>query len=302
MGFPQSWAKVEVQSQDSPDQQLLATVNGVFVDWDWVLIGPDGQVVLPAASRPGSRAFSLRLPLTSKRTQLEFTAIDPFGKVRQETLILVYPDYVSGTLAAGALPSLGNSWNVGIGLTSLSYTQSLVNPFSEIALTPKIAFQHPLSNRWDIGASSFVNAVSLHSSQSDMKAYFLGINGRVGYSLPFVPKPWTLSLAGGLYYTTMITSGVAFGFRNMLGPQIFPTVRRSLGPKKMLGAYFKYSPVDQAGSFGFSSHETAGGLSYTRLLKNRKSISYTLDYSRISINLAETITASSLTGGVAYGF
>ena len=303
LAFFDKTVPIRIEEEGSPDQQLVATVHGVFSHQDWGLIGPDKTVLASAANTVPKQKFEIKVILTSKKTPIHFIAIGPSGKTEEATVDILYPEYESSSEGSNELPSLGDSWGVALGVTSSTFSQTGLSDLSEVALTPKVSYQHPLNNHWDIGGNLFL-AVPIFTNLNGINAYFFGANVRAGYSIPFIPKPWTLSLAGGGYFTTMFTNGQAFGYRNMFGPQIFPVLRRSLGEKDMLGTYFKYSPVSQGGAaFSFASHELATGISFTRLLPKRRSVSLTLDYSKISVDVyPNTATNSAFTGSVAYGF
>lgn len=304
LGFFNATVPVEILKEGSPDQEIVATLKGRFKHGQWNLLGPDQNILSPMDPEEQKRPFELKVPLTSDRTPVHFISVGPFGKVEEATVFIVYHNYVSSSEGANELPSLGGGWGVGLGVSSITYSQTTLPDLSEIALTPKVSYQHPLSHHWDLGGNIFMTALPITTNQSGVSAYFLGINVRAGYSLPIIPKPWTLSIAVGGYYTTMTSSGRDFGYRNMFGPQVFPVLRRSLGPKNMIGTYFKYSPVTGGGSpFNFSSHELATGLSLTHLLANRKSISFTLDYSQITVQISPIVaTNTAITGGASYGF
>ena len=302
LSFPEPQAGVRVEEEGTPNQKIIAILKGVFSREDWSLIVVDQGFLAHSKRTEATAPFSIKIPLTGVETAVHLSAIDPHGHVQDETVVIVYPQFLSGSQGATEIPSLGKILTVGLGVTSISYSQTGFPDLSEIVLTPKITYQQPLKGAWDAGGSLYMTALPLHSDQNNMTAYFLGVNARIGYTLPMIPKPWTLSVAVGAYYTTMFTSGIGFGFRDLWGPQIFPVLRRDLTHGNIVSACFKYSPVTSGSSVGFSNHELAAAVSYIHLLPNLRSISGTLDYSNIQIRLPTgNASDSSITLGAAYG-
>lgn len=250
---------VRIEDEGLPTQQIFATIDGTFSLDGWSLMNPDGEAMVASDRTSQNAAFHTDILLTGTKTPVQLKAISPEGKLQAEDLVIVYPQFVGAALAANEIPSLGHGWVMGLGVTSINYTQTSLPSLSEVALTPKVSYQVPLKNGWDFGANTYMTAAPLSTNQSNMTAYFLGINARFGYKLPFIRSPWTLSVAGGGYFTTMFTSGSSFGFRNMLGPQVFPVLRLSVSKLNSLATYFKYSPVTAIGSLGFGSHSSPRG-------------------------------------------
>lgn len=295
--------EVRVENQGSPDQKVVAILKGSFDRKDWALIG-SRKLVIVSRSHNGKVSFSTAVPLTGRQTVLRLWGVGPnYNEFERAAVVISYPQFVRGSQAVSEIPSLGEHWNIGLGLTTISYTQTSFAGINEVALTPKILYQEPLSDNWDIGGSVFMTAATLSTSQSGVSASFLGVNARIGYRLPFIPSPFSLSIATGLYYTTMFTSGETFGFQNMIGPQVFPVLRLDLSHGNSMGAYFKYSPVTSPSSVGFASHEFATGLAYTHLLPGGHSVSVTFDYSYLQVNVAgASATSTNVTIGASYGF
>lgn len=304
LGFYPGSVSIEVENEGTPNQVTHATLRGAYSRSNWRLLGPEREILSNSTGERALMPFEVKVQLTGIRTPVRFTAVGPHGLTQEDSVIVIYPAYVAGSEGSNEIASLGSGWAVALGITSSSFSETGLANFTEVSLTPKISYQHPLSSNWDLGGNIFITAVPLLTSESGVSAYFLGVNARAGYRLPWLSKPWTLSLAGGIYYTTMFTSGRTFGFTNMVGPQLFPTLRRTIGERYMAGIYTKYSPVTSGGApLSFSSHELATGGSFTVLLPNRRTISVTLDYSYISVNVSPLVaTNSAFTGGVTYGF
>jgi hypothetical protein len=206
--------------------------------------------------------FTLRVPAKSEKTEIQLIAVDAKGQLRSETLIAEIPNYTT-RLAEASTPSR-LSMSVGLQPSYITYSEERVTSFTQTALTAKASASYLLfPPNWDVAGSAFYTLLPLSHTQPTA-ARFLGLNFRVGYKTPWLSGPWELRLMGGWYYTTMFVSDLSYGFRNMNGPQLFPTARRTLGNGAIAGAYFKFSPVtDGLSPLSLSNREIAAGLSYS---------------------------------------
>ena len=137
--------------------------------------------------------------------------------------------------------------------------------------------------RWLSGVSGYVTLFPItHSGASqDVTIRFIGVNGRAGYVFQSVPKPWSLSIMGGVYYVAGIASTVDLGgFVNVMGPQIYPAIRYSRSNGDQVSGYFKFSPLSAGFSLlSMANRELATGVSYTF---TRARLSVLGDYSDLS--------------------
>jgi hypothetical protein len=177
--------------------------------------------------------------------------------------------------------------------------------FSEDAVTIKAEYRFLLfPPYWDLSVGSFFTASPLSTNQSGVDARFLGVNLRLGYRLPFIHEPWEFHIFGGAYYTTMFVTNNAFGYRNELGPQLFPTLRRFFKNGDGISVYFKYSPVTSGFSALTSSNrEIAVGGSWLLRLRNQHLVSFSLDYSNVSLDfptLSSSLQVNVINFGVGY--
>jgi|GEM_PF-1202146 len=196
----------------------------------------------------------------------------------------------------------------GIGITSLSYTQTGRADYTAIMTTVKVSANYLLfPPKWDLGFSGFMNVASLSkSASSDIRA--IGTNLRVGYIFPEVKAPWRLSLYGGWYYSTMFASDSTFGYQNVSGPQLYPAIRRTLDNGCAVSAYLKFSPISSSGGImKLSNNETAIGFGFF-IPGEGRTYGITLDMARISFSQEspdeETVsiqsTSLSLGGSVTF--
>lgn len=265
--------------------------------------------------------FKIIVPIFERQTFLQFRVVGPTGEVKKLVIGITLPEVVE--------PVRPGNWNftLSLGYTRSNYSQTYYNPISMSGLTVKgSARYHVKPSRWDIGTTIYYTALPLsHSWQktktgstpaanvpSSLEIRFLGVNVRVGYQLPNIAQPWTVVLMGGFYYTTMMVNATmpastidrTPGYRDQMGPQIFPYIRRALGSDQALGFYFKYSPItDGVGSVSLSNREMASGLSYVRSIFNKKQAIFAVDYSKLDFaKPGGAISLQTLSGSIGYGF
>jgi hypothetical protein len=258
----------------------------------------DGRQVAPGENGE----FTSQVLIRGDLTRVEVFTINPLGEVEKEIVVLEYKEW--GKLKKSMYLI------AGLGYTTIDYKQSRASDFFQTGLTGKISWNYLIfPPNWDFAASAFYTVMPLSSNDPATKARFLGINGRFGYVLPSVREPWRVSILFGLYYATMfVTPGAdglyKFGFKNMSGPQLFPTVRRALKNKDAIYGYFKFSPIANSFSLlSLSSRELAMGSGYTHPLAGGKTITGSLDYANLDLTiLGDNVVSNSLTIGLSYGF
>ncbi len=285
---------------------------GVYYRSGWKLTFQNKEI--PLNDRGG---FRLEIPISKSERVFEFEAIGPKGEIEKEIIEI-------GSVKKSMEKSIGHikgDRNIiddvtpiepepkkfflvpGIGYSSISYTQSGITDYSMSAVTAKVSINYTLVPKvWDFGFSTYYTAMQLSKSTAE-KMNFLGINLRFGYLIPNISTEWFLSIYGGWYYTTTFVTSNSFGYFNLSGPQLYPSIRKVLGNGDIIGAYFKYSPIASSLSLlSLSNRELGGGISYVRLLPNDHSIGATLDISNIFLTFENIITkTNSLTFGIQYG-
>ena len=191
----------------------------------------------------------------------------------------------------------------GLGITHLNYTQTGQANYTAMMTTVKVSANYLLfPPKWDLGFTGFMNLFSLSKSASpDIRA--IGMNLRIGYIFPEVQAPWRLSVYGGWYYSTMFASDGAFGYQNVSGPQLYPSIRRTLDNGCAISSYLKFSPISSAlGIMKLSNSEMAIGFGYF-IPGQARTYGITLDLARISLS-SDTIdiqsTSLSLGGSVTF--
>jgi hypothetical protein len=194
----------------------------------------------------------------------------------------------------------------GLGFTTSNYLSAERINYSSEALTVKGAVSYRLSPQWEVGGNVFYTAFFLSKSDPATDVRYLGLNARVGYTVPWLTDPWSLSLCAGMYQLSMSVTNDQFGFSGLTGPQLFPVIRRKLSEFDSLSGYLKLSTVS-SGSLNvtdLTNREIAAGIHYSRALgKSGTRLGLTVDYSDLSVGLfGFPMTLKTLTLGTALSF
>jgi hypothetical protein len=248
----------------------------------------------------GNGVFSLVLPLEYGKNHFVFEAYGPNGERENETITIAGSDGPSRLNA-----NRPNRWYFfpGLAISSVSTKQTEFGNYNTLALTPKLSLNYRLKpGVFDLGLSAFSTTYQF-SKTTSAKANYIGLNARLGYLLPAFDSNWFLSIYGGWYYTTMVVSNRSFGYVDISGPQIYPTVRYVMENGDAISAYLKFSPVSEKLSLmNISNREIAGGLGYIWILENGQSFSLNLDVSNIILSReSKTVENDSVSIGVQYG-
>jgi hypothetical protein len=247
--------------------------------------------------------ISAIVPITEKETMARFVYIDALGKYYEEQMKIIVPSYE--ILSGKKVIKEGNPLilSPGLGYTTLSYNQTGISEFTQGGISLKVSISKRIGeSRWDIGGLIYGTLLPIGASLANVDARFLGLNFRAGYQLPWLKAPWRLALYFGGYYTTMLVTNRTFGYQHQIGPQIYPFLARDFGSQHTVSTYLKFAPVMSA-SFvpSLDNAEIAAGLSYSYKLKNKSSISFSLDYASLKIFFEnKTVTSNTLTFGAGY--
>ncbi len=273
-----------------------------------------------------TRNFAFAVPISGEKTVLAVKVVNPQNKAKTVKLMVYFSKW--STLQTGLLvddqpyqtksreaeaqeselstegqsPSADRrtSFEISLGGSSIAYSESGVPDFTMTGVTGKLSLLSSLSPRkWDFLANAFATLLPLSSNRVDTTVRFAGLNGRLGYHL-IDESSWILSLQAGLYYSTMLVSTNAFGFKNMLGPSGTVSLRFILGLTDAVGLYLKYAIV---AGLSPTDRELAMGANYAHTLDNGHPVIVSLDYSAFDFVLLETaITSSSISASIGYGF
>jgi hypothetical protein len=251
-------------------------------------------------SETGDVEIKIPVEPHSSTVVVPFRVVGPLGEVQEEKVTfgiihrIQIPEDPSRIYFT---PEAGVSW--------ISYRETSKTDYSEFALTLKASARRQIFNpSWDIASNAFFTAFPLNQNYA-ASARFLGVNFRLGYTLPLIQAPWKVSLHGGWYYTTMRVAQNQFGFTNMAGPQIFSVIQRTLKSNDIARGYIKISPVSSSATsslWSFKNRELALGGAYVHFLPNGHTLLATIDWARFDIVFPrQTIQVNSLTIGAGYG-
>lgn len=198
-------------------------------------------------------------------------------------------------------PEKRSGFSLNLSYTSLSYDQTNVSHFTQTSLTGRFGAYYRLSSQWDLAGSFYLTALPIKTNQTGIDARSLGVNGRLGYRLPFIREPWRITLMGGAYYTSTTATNDAFGY-NLIGPQLYPSIRRAIGSSNAISLYFKASPLD---GISFANRELAAGGAWSFIQSSGRAINIVIDVSTLKGEISSPPKAIKLTTyslGLGYEF
>jgi hypothetical protein len=289
----------EYERVPSGDIAVYVGLPGKYRNPHWTLLwGTD--VITPDAHG----LFRLRVPIHDPETLVNLVAVGPRGQVQNETVSILFPGYASYVEDVRPIDLKPTHFSGGIGVTLIAFSETATPDYGSISLTGKLTYAHSLfSPHWDVAVTGFMTLLPITDNSPEV-ARFVGLNFRAGYAFPQIQEPWRLSLLGGVYYTTMWVTHNAFGFRNLAGPQLFPTIRRALKHGQTISGYLKYSPInDGLHVLALSNRELAGGLAFALPLGNGHPFAVTFDAANLALSFGGvTISSTTFTLGAGYGF
>lgn len=273
--------ELEIEKQTVP----LLRLRGEYTKHSLSLLYDNRPLVLSDRSVD---AFSMTVPLAGKHAVIELSSVALDGATQKERIEILFTEYATfqAVQAERRKPGLGLSPSIGI--TSLSYSETGVAPYSAVMLSGKLGLAFALAPPvWDGAANIFGNLAPIAGDPSGNVARFLGLNFRVGYAVRAVRDPWKLGLMAGYYSNQMLVSGNKFGFKRISGPQFFPTLRRRIGEGKGVYAYLKFAPVAPGGWVSsLSDREIAAGVGGNWMAGKKTPLTLSLDFADLAVVLS----------------
>lgn len=297
-----SWELSKVPAQPKTkgeDTWIQARVPGIFQNPGWTLINGSEPIKLDTQGK-----FEIVSEIRGGASTLRLFAVGPTGEMESLEVGLLVREFAKVQATAQAAPPKRLYLSPSLTVTPLYMTDSRIGSLSQTGINLRVNANYLLvPPMWDIGASAYITAFVPIKSTA-YSARFFGANLRAGYVLPYFKDPWRVGIQVGWYYTTMLPIGDGFGFRNLMGPQLYPTFRRQFKNGMTLMSYFKFSPITNGLQFlTLGNRELAAGASMIFPLSNGHSVSAALDYSNLSLSLSgTTILVSALSIGVGYVF
>jgi hypothetical protein len=295
------WADSEVPIETIPkgnDFESMIELKFKFKQEDWNLL-KDHEVLQPIDLEGG--VFSFKLLLTGEVTPVDIIAVGPYGEVELQKAFVRVPDWTGFRQNGDKSPPNRSFIFSSLGPSYLAYKETNLADFTMIFTTLKFAYQYLIvPPQWELAANFFANLIPLKKSGLSQSVSFLGTNLRIGYVLPYVQDPARLSLMVGVYYSRMLGTGGAFGFQDLILPQIYPTYRIKTRTGNAYSVYLKYVPL----GLNFAEHEIAVGGGWEFPVRGGHPASINVDFSdlRLNISSVQHVLLQSASLSVGYGW
>lgn len=291
-------------------EEYLATVHGLFqqelshllIDHRVVHVHPDGT-------------FTVEIPIEGPVTPILILSVGPLGAVqthhaeilasglfeKSNPLQTVAKSQQTRAPASAESVVRSDSFDVSLGTSFLSYSQSNGTQLSEKAITGKLSYSHSFPNQhWSLGSSADLTLLPLSESGSSVGMRILGLEAFSQYSFSPSSPEWDLSIRAGVYSSNSLVSTNAFGYRLMAGPEIYPVISRKISSTSSLSAYAKYAPVIEPGAdINFSSYAVSFGAEYDT---SPSGWSFTLDYQKLGFQVNGSAEFSEMTISIGKRF
>ncbi|MCM2324696.1 MAG: hypothetical protein NDJ90_15665 [Oligoflexia bacterium] len=275
-------------------------IHGFYGRKAWKVLVNHREVV-----RAANGEFVLKIDVLGPKSFIILTAIGPKGELEEQRFIISFPGFHAWVTEQQKFFNKRYFFSGTLGGSFLWYEEVLTEPLHQFALTAKLSYQYLLlPPRLDFGFTGYITAVPLTTSLAETSARFLGLNLRLGYVMPGIPDPWRVSIMTGMYYTTMLVPNDDFGFSHLMGPQLFPVIRRMLPNGDAISGYFKFSPVGVGVALeSLNNREMAVGLSFTQRISTWRSISYAIDIADLQLQIdGVDIRSRSASFGVGFSW
>jgi hypothetical protein len=305
--------KFELLSQEETLFCLEGSPPQYFVRFSGRALDPTVKILQREGFRLLSKGkagepFKSSVRLGGEWTEYPLVAVDEKGRILQGTLEITQVEgtqiwSANGAEGAGSAFSGGRfQGNVAVGYAYHLYAETLSPQLTQQALVAKFGAQFALGARWALAANVYGTLFPFASNLGNTDIRFLGTNGRVGWKVPGASKRWEAWLWLGWYYTTTWAPSNSLGFKDMNGPQLYPTLSFSFGQgRHSLSAYGKYSPVSEDFVPTFRSHELAAGLSYLAPASRKgRRLGVSIDFARLYLNLRDLVFIDSRSTSLSF--
>ena len=202
------------------------------------------------------------------------------------------------------IPTHRLRYSAGMGGTLLSFRQQNVVPFNQFAWTVKGGINYRLvPDHFDLSCSGFMNLLPIDSqSPAGFKIQYIGLNGRIGWTVLGSPSPFRITINAGLYYNTSIS---AVGFTNMIGTQLYPEFIYVFKNGHSLLLYGKISPALGRPLSVSDNREVATGIHYSFPISPSNRMSVGMDISQLNLSVANpsdwaSTNTYSISSGISF--
>jgi hypothetical protein len=306
---------LQIDPADIPEHKFYIVFNGKLKGKDHSakaedhsLKAEDYSVLSPSGEElksDSSGQYSIHLWVESERKTFSINIVSPTGEVSQQSFVLFFKDWAEFQTEQG-VQLKKYELSAGLGITFSAYRQTSVLSFNQVSPTAKVNGVYRLSSRWELSASSYFSPIPVTTSVSGVSLGFLGANVRVGRRLTKSHSQWGVVMSLGGYFLTTFPSATSFGFQNVTGPQIYPTLSYEASSKQRYWMYLKYSPIFNGFQvLSITNAEAAMGVgaSFKDLIKKEHSLGVTFDLSQLSLNFSgTTIYMNTYSLGAVYPF
>jgi hypothetical protein len=245
---------------------------------------------------------SLNVVVQTDLTEVSITEIDEHGTVSLQKDRLLFPEWDEFKKLQKRRPK---KWSVspGMGLSAIDVNQTGITRFVELALTAKLAGQLKLWGPWDLEGAAYYSGLTFNTNSSGAALTFLGAALRTGFHLLKHDSNWDLFLSAGFYYATTYANGT-FGYQDLMGPQVFSSLSRTLPQLRSIWLYVKYSPILSGFQLiSLDNGDIGMGAGYSFPIFNRHvNLGIAFDCSLLTLKYAGgSITTNTYTLGITAG-
>ena len=172
-----------------------------------------------------SDQFDIDVTLREATTVLTFATVDIFGRVETEEVTLKSEPADPVREILRNIQSRTTNWSVGLSGSLMSYEDNSGKSLQQYGMGAKASFSTLLSRnrRHMLAGNLYGTLLPISRSPSDLSLQLIGGNLRYGYYLGGSSK-LKFWLFGGYFLTTTSSPDDQIGFKNQLGPQIYPMV------------------------------------------------------------------------------
>jgi hypothetical protein len=268
---------------------------------------PNGILESPSGTLRALEGSEYELLLNLSGASTPFELVVPGSgtvEAQGQSFVFVHP----GLQSLNAFTSRSAPiFQLGIGMASMSYSETHRADFSQLAMTVQAGASISLldSKDLELGLDTHFTALPFEVSISGVGIRFFGADATVGYRWLALPSGWSSTIGGGAYYETTITAAKPYGFRDMWGPMFTPTVSKELTPDRALSLYGRLAPLSFAkeGHLSGRNRRLAAGLAFSWGRASLRPWVLGLDYSQVDLEVQSATVLSraySLNLGLAF--
>ena len=274
-------------------ETALPRPEGHMLLIEGVLLGKNRKLALNNKPVYVSESGDAILLVEVGQTDVQITATDENGQSSGEALHI---EYISKPL---------KPWSIGAlaYLVSNKYSQRGPYPFSveQLLLGAGGEFHYNLvPEKWFIHSSMIMTPMSINNN-STYKLTFLDVEGTLAYQLEILSPEWKLELAVGGLFATTSSSDANLGYQNLMAPQFYPVLRRSLGTNHEISGFLRMVPVSAGNIPTLSERMFTIGVDYRMKFGSEYELLAGLHNTDLNYKPSENTTIESKTTLIKFG-